>query len=105
MPIDMPTTVSWRQTVALGKGYYHGLVFDIPGAEVKVNGEWIRYNEQNKATILAQNPFTMEWRLNGDLLRKLGYGPANPVSGRIIAVDDQWNGLSLSQDITIQVTE
>ena len=104
MPTEVPASISWSQTVALDKGYYHGLVFDIPGAEVKVNGEWIRYNDDNKDLILAQNPFTLEWRLNGDLLRKLGYKQGDTVKGKVIAVDDQWNGLSLSQDFSIMVS-
>jgi hypothetical protein len=103
MPLDLPISVGWSQTAALSKGYYHGLVFNIPGAEVKVNGEWIRCNADNKDLILAQNPFTLEWRLNGDLLRKLGYKQGDTVKGKVIAVDDQWNGLSLSQEITIEV--
>ena len=70
---------------------------------MKINGEWIRYNDENKALILAQNPFTLEWRLNGDLLRKLGYKPGDIVKGTIIAVDDQWNGLSLSTEFTISL--
>ena len=105
MPKELPTSISWNLTATLNKGYYHGLVFDIPGAEVKINGEWIRYNDENKDFILAQNPFTLEWRLNGDLLRKMGYKQGDTVSGSIIAIDDQYNGLSLSTEITISVTE
>ena len=105
MPTDEPATVNWSENVTLDKGYYHGLVFDIPGVEMNINGEWIRYNAENKDLILAQNPFSLEWRLNGTLLRKLGYGPGTPVTGRIIAVDDQWNGLSLTKDVTIEVRE
>ena len=104
MPLDLPISVGWSQTAALSKGYYHGLVFNIPGAEVKVNGEWIRCNADNKDLILAQNPFTLEWRLNGDLLRKLGYKQGDTVKGKVIAIDDQWNGLNLSQDISISVS-
>ena len=104
MPLDLPISVGWSQTAALSKGYYHGLVFNIPGAEVKVNGEWIRCNADNKDLILAQNPFTLEWRRNGDLLRKLGYKQGDTVKGKVIAIDDQWNGLNLSQDISISVS-
>ena len=101
---NLPAAISWSETIAL-RGYYLGLVFDIPGAEVNINGEWIRYNAENKDLLLAQNPFTLEWRLNGTLLRKLGYKPGDTVTGRIIAVDDQWNGLNLAKDITIDVRE
>ena len=99
MPQDLPTSVSMSDNTALDKGSYIGLVFDIPGAEVNINGEWTAYSNTN------QNPFTLEWRLNGDLLRKLGYKQGDNVSGTIIAVDDQWNGLSLSTEFTISVKE
>jgi hypothetical protein len=88
----------------LSKGYYHGLVFDIPGAEVKINGEWISFSDENKDTIFDQNPFTLEWRLNGDLLRKFGYKQGDTVKGKVIAIDDHWNGLNLSQDISITLS-
>lgn len=105
MPQDLPTSVSMSDNTALDKGSYIGLVFDIPGAEVNINGEWTAYSDTNQELIKAQNPFTLEWRLNGDLLRKLGYRQGDNVSGTIIAVDDQWNGLSLSTEFTISVKE
>lgn len=104
MPNDLPATISWSQTADLSKGYYHGLAFDIPGAEVKINGEWISFSAENKDLVFAQNPFVLEWRLNGDLLRKFGYKQGDTVKGRIIAIDDHWNGLNLSQDISITVS-
>ena len=104
MPFDLPTTISISKTVALGKGYYHGLAFDIPGAEVKINDEWISFCAENKDLILVQNPFALEWRLNGDLLRQFGYKQGDNLKGKVIAVDDQWNGLNLSQDISITVS-
>ena len=105
MPTDLPTTISWSQTADLSKSYYHGLAFDIPGAEVKINGEWISFSAENKDLVFAQNPFALEWRLNGDLLRKFGYKQDDTVKGRIIAIDDHWNGLNLSQDISITVSK
>ena len=105
MPQDLPTSVSMSDNTALDKGSYIGLIFDISGAEVKINGEWTAYSNTNQKIIKAQNPFTLEWRLNGDLLRKLGYKQGDNVSGTIIAVDDQWNGLSLSTEFTISVKE
>ena len=104
MPTALPAAVSSSETTALTKGYYHGLVFSIPGVEVNINGEWIPFSADNKAAILAQNPFTLEWRLNGDLLSKMGYKQGDTVKGSIIAVDDQWNGLNLTQDISIAVS-
>ena len=105
MPKELPSTIILSQTADLNKGYYHGLAFDIPGAEVNINGEWIRYNAENTATILAQNPFTLEWHINGDLLRKLGYKQGDSLKGKIIAIDDLWSGLNLSQEIAIQIKE
>ena len=90
----------------LEKGYYKGVVFSIPGAEVLVEGEWIPFDSENADLIKSQNPFTLEWRLNGTFLRKLGYGPGNPVTGRIIAVDDQWKGLNhLGKTFSVKVVK
>ncbi len=101
----VPTSIKLGETINLGKGYYHGIIFDIPGAEVKVNGEWIAFTEKNKATILAQNPFAFEWRLNADAtyLRKLGYKQGDTLKGQIIVIDDQYNALNITQDITIKI--
>lgn len=87
----------------LTKGWYKGLIFNIPGAEVLVNGEWIPFTSENASRIKATNPMNLEWRLNGTLLRKYGYTPGQTLQGQIITVDDQWNGLRLEKDITIQI--
>ena len=107
MPTNLPSSIKLGETINLGKGYYHGIIFDIPGAEVKINGEWIAFTENNKATILAQNPFALEWRLNADAtyLRKLGYKSGDTLQGQIIVIDDQYNALNITQDIAIKVTE
>ena len=104
MPNDLPTNIKAGEAIALSKGYYHGLAFDIPGAEVKINGEWISFSDENKDLVFAQNPFALEWRLNGDLLRKFGYKQDDIVKGKVIAIDDHWNGLNLSQDISITLS-
>ena len=101
----MPATISWSKVDALEKGYYKGVIFNIPGAEVSINGEWLRFNDENKDLILAQNPMTLEWRLNGTLLRKLGYKQGDTVKGQMIAVDDEWNGLNITKDISVRLTE
>ena len=80
-----------------------GIIFDIPGAEVLIDGQWIVYDAKNKNLIFAQNPMNLEWRLNGALLRKYGYTPGQTLQGQIITVDDQWNGLRLEKDFTIQI--
>ena len=105
MPLSMPASISWSKTATLDKGYYHGVVFNIPGVEVKINGEWIHFNDENKDHILAQNPLTLEWRLNGSLLRKLGYKQGDTITGQLIVADDKWNGLNITKDISIQLTQ
>ena len=100
---NIPTSISAGEVITLTKEWYKGLIFDIPGAEVKVNGEWIAYDAKNKNLILSQNPMNLEWRLNGSLLRKYGYASGQTLQGQIITVDDQWDGLRLEKDITIQI--
>ena len=103
----MPTTalLSAKQGEAttLKKGYYHGVVYQVPGAEVKINGEWIAFTDNNKDLILAQNPMTLEWRLNGELLNKYGYKPGDTIKGQILVVDDQWNGLNITKDFSVSI--
>ena len=102
-PKNVPTTISVSETLDLGKGYYHGVIFDIPGAEVLINGQWIAYDAKNKDLILAQNPMTLKWRLDGDLLRKMGYTAGQAIEGQIVTVDDQWNGLRLEVPVSISI--
>ena len=100
---DIPSHIQSKETVTLTKEWYKGLVFDIPGAEVLIDGEWLAYDARNKDRILAQNPMDLAWRLNGDLLRKLGYTPGQTLEGRIIAVNDQWLSLRLDVPFTVQL--
>ena len=102
-PSTIPTSISLNETTELQKGYYKGVVFNIPGAEVMIGDEWIPFDSKNKDVILSQNPMNLEWRLNGTLLRKYGYTSGQTLQGQIITVDDQWNGLRLEKDITIQI--
>ena len=87
----------------LTKSWYKGIIFNIPGSEVLVNGEWIPFTAENYSRIKSANPINLEWRLNGALLRKYGYVPGQTLQGQIITVDDQWNGLRLEKNITIQI--
>ena len=105
MPEEQSTTISWSTTAALDKGYYKGIIYDIPGAEVLIDGEWTPWNVQNKDLIKAQNPFSLEWRLNGDLLHKMGYRSGDTVKGKLLVADDQFNGLNIASEIAIQVAE
>lgn len=100
---DVPRSLTSDEVVTLSKGYYKGVVFNIPGVEVLINGEWIAYDQQNESLIMSQNPFNLKWRLNGKLLLKLGFKNNSTISGTIIAVDDQWNGMNLNKPITISI--
>ena len=101
--MDTPSSISTRDTSDLNIGWYKGLVFDIPGTEVLVDGQWMAYDAKNKDAIFAQNPMTLSWRLNGNLLKKMGYTSGQTVEGQVITVDDQWNGLSLTKPISVQI--
>lgn len=103
MPTALPTNLKADETVALEKGYYHGIVYQIPGAEVNINGQWIAFTDENKEIILSQNPMTLEWRLNGELLNSYSYKSGDTVDGQIIAVDDMWNGLSLAKAFSVSI--
>ena len=102
-PQNLPATISSGETIHLDKGYYKGVIFSIPGAEVKVNGEWIAFDNKNKDIIMSQNPMNLEWRLNGELLQKYGYTSGQTVEGQIITVDDKWGGLRLEVPMTIKI--
>lgn len=102
---SIPATISKGKTEALNRGYYHGVAFNMPGAEVYIGGEWIAYDNKNKEIIQAQNPFNLQWRLNGSILRKYGYKPGDTVKGTLIVVDDQWNGLNITKEVSFTVTE
>jgi len=105
MPGEPPQGISTTQSRSLEKGYYKGVVFDIPGAEVEIDGTWIPFTADNSEAIRAINPFTLDWRISGDLLRKMGYGPGDnsTVEGRVRLVDDQWNGLRLEIPFTVTI--
>jgi hypothetical protein len=103
MPTAESLTVKRNETKPLQKGYYHGVVFDIPGAEVLIDGQWIAFSDKNASLIKAQNPMALQWRLNGDLLRKLGYKQGDTLTGHVLVVDDQWNGLTITKDFTTKV--
>jgi hypothetical protein len=103
IPKSIPSSLSLGETLELEKGYYKGVIFNIPGAEVNIGDEWIPFTAENASRIKAANPMNLEWRLNGTLLRKYGYSSGQTLQGKIITVDDQWNGLRLEKDFTIQI--
>lgn len=103
MTTTIPSSISLGKTATLTKEWYKGLAFDIPGAEVLIDGQWIAYDAKNKDIILSQNPMNLKWRLNGDLLRKMGYTSGQAIQGQVVTVDDQWNGLRLELPFSVQV--
>ena len=103
MPTSLPTNIQANETTPLEKWYYHGVVYQIPGAEVNINGQWVPFTDDNKDLILSQNPMNLEWRLNGELLNSYGYKPGDTINGQMIAVDDQWNGLNIVKDFSVSV--
>ena len=103
MTTTIPSNIGLGETIPLTKEWYKGLVFDIPGAEVLIDGQWIAYDAKNKDKILSQNPMNLKWRLNGNLLRKMGYTSSQTVQGQVVTVDDQWNGLRLELPFSVQV--
>lgn len=103
MPSSTPDSIGSDETINFEKGYYKGMVFDIPGTEVKIGDEWIPFTADNASRIKAANPMSLEWRLNGALLRKYGYTSGQTLQGQIITVDDQWNGLRLEVPISITI--
>ena len=105
MPTSLPTNIKSNGTTPLEKGYYHGVVYQIPGAEVNINGQWIPFTDDNKGLIFSQNPMNLEWRLNGTLLNSYGYKSGDTINGQIIAVDDQWNGLNITKDFSVNIVD
>ena len=102
MTADIPYSIQPGQTIPLNKTRYKWLIFDIPWAEVKINWEWIEYCKSNESLIKSQNPMNLEWRLNGDLVAK--YSKNGAVTWKVIAVDDERNGLNMEKDnVTINL--
>ena len=102
MPTDLPSNIKSKQNTPLNKWYYKWVIFDIPWAEVKINWEWIAYNDINKSLIKSQNPMNLQWRINWDLCKKLWYKWKN-LKWKIIVVDDKWNGLNMYKETSISV--
>ena len=105
MPTNLPTSIKTDENITLEKGYYHGVIYQIPGAEVNINGQWIPFTGDNRELIFSQNPMNLDWRLNGKTLNNYNYKPGDTISGQIIAVDDQWNGLNITKDFSVNVED
>ena len=97
---DIPSTIKAGETITLTKWRYKWIIFDIPWAEVKINWQWIPYNKSNESLIKSQNPMNLEWRLNANEAMK--YGNKN-LKWKMIAVDDQWNGLNMDKEISVNI--
>jgi hypothetical protein len=72
----VPTSITEGKTAALQQGYYHGVVFNIPGAEVNINGEWVLFSKANQERIMSQNPFTLQWRINSEYFQLMAISAA-----------------------------
>lgn len=103
MPTDLPTSIKTDENITLEKGFYHGVIFQIPGAEVNINGQWIPFTDDKKDLIFSQNPMNLEWRVNGKSLNNYNYKPGDTINGQIIVVDDQWNGLNITKDFSVSL--
>lgn len=101
MPLSLPVTVGDGPYVPLEKGFYKGVIFDIPGAEVKIEGLWITPDLSLLDIIKSEDPFTLEWRLNVPKLIAMGYDNGDTVTGRAIAVDDQCRGLDIEKEFSV----
>ncbi len=101
MPETLPTTIGANETIPLEPGFYHGVFFEIPGAEVLIDGEWVRVSAENEQLIKAQNPFTLKWRLSGEQLLDMGHKPGSTVTGKVKLIDDQWGGLRLEKEFKV----
>lgn len=99
----VPTSLKLGATTELKPGYYHGVAFNIPGAEVSIDGEWMPFTQANQDRIKGKNPFNLKWRLNTAVLSKLGYKTGDSLKGQVMVIDDQWNGLNITQDVSIQI--
>lgn len=100
MPADSTISIQTEEIIELNKGYYKWVVFDIPGAEVLIEGEWIAYSKDNESEIKSQSPMTLQWRINWDLCKKMGY-KSDTINWKIVVVDDQWNGLNIEKAISV----
>ncbi|MBR4633539.1 hypothetical protein IKO50_00860 [bacterium] len=47
----------------------------------------------------------LEWRLNGETLNNYNYKPGDTINGQIIAVDDQWNGLNIAKNFSVNIED
>ena len=102
MPTDIPNNLKPDKTTPLNKWYYKWVIFNIPWAEVKIDWQWIVYNDANKSLIKSQNPMTLEWRVNWNLCKKLWYKWKN-IKWKVIVVDEKWNGLNIDKDFSISI--
>ena len=102
MPTEIPNQINPWEIIPLNKWYYKWVIFDIPWAEVKINWQWIAYNDANKSLIKNQNPMNLQWRLNWNLCTKMWY-KWKTINWKIIAVDDNWNGLNINNTISTKI--
>lgn len=101
MIMDIPSSIKPWEIITLNKWWYKWLVPNIAWTEVKINWQWVEYNKANESLIKSQNPMNLELRINWDLVAK--YSKNRSVTWKLIAVDDQWNGLNMEKEFTIKI--
>lgn len=67
-----------------------------PGIEVKINGQWIEFCEENESLIKSQNPMTLEFRFNRDLLDK--YNKTLFVPWKMLSIGGRWHSTKKDAD-------
>ena len=104
--IQLPTTIAPWQIVYISKWWYELPIFQAPGVEVNIDGEWIPFSNQYTDLIKTKNPAYLERRLNGDLLSQMWYKPWDTIQWTVQAVDDTWWWLKdISKSFTITMTD
>ena len=100
MPKGIPSSIKSWDVCLLEKWDYKWIVFDMPWVEVKINWQWIAYDESNAPFIKSQNPMTLEWRISADEAAKFW---GENLKLKVIPVDDQWNRLNVGEEINIKI--
>ena len=104
--IQLPTSIAPWETLPISKWWYELPIFQIPGAEVNIDGEWIPFSNQYTDLIKTKNPAHLERRINGDLLSQMWYKPWDIIQWSVQAVDDTWWWLKdISKSFTITMTD
>ena len=104
--IQIPTSIAPWQIVPISKWWYQLYIFQCPGVEINIDGEWIPFSDQYTDLIKTKNPAHLERRINGDLLLQMWYKPWDIIQWTVQAVDDTWWWLKgIEKPFTINMTD